>query len=341
MSKLSPRWKIIWTILVVVAVVGLGTVLAWNRLAPNAPESAVSQPVAVVNGVAITPDMIDRELKISRLNAAEPLPPLTGQDLERAQEEALNQLITRQIILQQAQRQGFVLDDDFIEKRIDLLFGTYGDEALNNALNQAGATRADLSWWVREIFTMEEFTTQVIMAGAAPEARQQVYNEWLNAQRDQAQVKIFNNGETVQSGTVLRVGQPAPEFTLMTPAGHPVSLSDYAGQVVLVNFWATWCPSCVTEMPDYEQVYQQFKPEFVVVGVNLQESGGHVQQYAAGLGVSFPVVLDEAGTVTTRHYQVTGMPGSYIIDREGKIYYRHVGPMSAETLMAKLAELGL
>jgi peroxiredoxin len=75
--------------------------------------------------------------------------------------------------------------------------------------------------------------------------------------------------------------------------------------------------------------------------VNLQESQAHVSEYAAGLGVTFPILLDSDGQVTTRQYQVTGMPGSFIIDRQGKIFYRHVGPLSAETLAAKLAELGL
>jgi peroxiredoxin len=290
--------------------------------------------------VAITQEMVDRELKISRLNVAEPLPPLTGADLDRASAEALNQLITRQTILQAASRQGFALDADFIESRADLLFGTYGAEALAEALVQAGATRADLLWWIGEIFTMEEFSAQVIMAGAAPEDRQQVYNEWLNAQRAQAQVITYLAGEA-QTSQVLLVGETAPNFTLTALDGQPTSLSDYSGKVVLVNFWATWCPSCIAEMPDYEQIFQQKKPEFMVLGVNLQESGEHVQQYSTGLGLTFPVLLDSDGNVTTRQYQVTGMPGSFIVDRDGQVFYRHVGPMSAETLATKLAELGL
>ena len=60
-----------------------------------------------------------------------------------------------------------------------------------------------------------------------------------------------------------------------------------------------------------------------------------------GLGLTFPVLLDEDGRVTTRQYQVTGMPGSFLIDPQGVIFYRHVGPLNAETLRAKLAELGL
>jgi peroxiredoxin len=138
----------------------------------------------------------------------------------------------------------------------------------------------------------------------------------------------------------LIADQPAPDFTLTTLEGQPVSLSDYTGKVVLVNFWATWCPSCITEMPDYEQVYQRHgQDDFIVLGINFQEGPEQVGQYAAGLGLTFPVLLDQDGRVTTRQYQVIGMPASFIIDRQGKIFYRHLGPMSGETLQAKLAEL--
>ncbi|MCB0193300.1 MAG: redoxin domain-containing protein [Anaerolineae bacterium] len=333
----------LWTVSVVVVVILFGLVFGGWRLGRDVPlkplSSTAPQPVAIINGVVITSEMVDRELKISRLNVTDPLPPLTGADLERAREEALNQILARQLILQAAGRAGFTLEPDYIKERADLLFGSQGDAALDAALAQAGATRQDMLWWVGEIFTVEVFTTQVIMADAAPEDRQQVFNVWLNDQQANAVIERFGDEQRV-SGQAL-IGQPAPPFTLTSLNGESVSLSDYGGQVVLVNFWATWCSACITEMPDYEQVYQQYRPEFVVLGVNLQESSSHVQQYAAGLGLNFPVLLDSDGRVTNRDYHVTGMPGSFLVDREGKIVYRHVGPMNAETLVEKLAELGL
>jgi peroxiredoxin len=301
------------------------------------PPPEATQPLAVVNGVAITPAMIERELKISRLNVLSPLPPLQGDELAMAQEEALNQLITRQLILQAARRQGFALTNDEIRDRVELLYGTFSAEELAAALQQAGATEADLLWWVGEIFTVEEFTTDVLLAETPPEQRQEAYNAWFNALRAEADIRRFSGNET----PLALAGEPAPHFTLQTPAGETVSLADYAGQVVLVNFWATWCPSCVTEMPDYEQVYRQKQPDFVVLAVNFQESQAQVQRYAAGLGLSFPVLLDSDGRVTSHTYQLAGMPGSFLIDRDGVIVYRHVGPMSRETLLKKLADLGL
>lgn len=309
--------------------------------APNSSPDTLPQVVAVVNNEAITGHMVETEIKISRLNLVEPLPPLAGEDLTRAREEAVNQLVTRHLILQAAARQNFFLDEVHIKKRVDLLFGTYGDETLDQALAQAGATRADLRWWVREISTVEEFITEVIMADAAPEQRQEAYNAWLNTQRAAADVAVYLNGET--STALALVGDPAPDFTLASLDGQPQSLADYRGRVVLVNFWATWCPSCISEMPDYEKVYQEYGQDdgdFVVLGVNFQERPQQVAEYAAGLGLSFPVLLDREGVVSGRQYLVTGMPASFIIDRQGLIYYRHLGPMSGETLKAKLSELG-
>ena len=300
----------------------------------------VPQAVATINGEVITPEMVDTEMKVSRFNPVDPMPPLTGDDLTRATEEAVNQLVTRHLILQAAAAQKFALTDVDVDIRIDLLFGGYGEEILDQALTQANITRDDLAWWVREIFTVEEFTTQVVMANAPAEQRQQVYSEWLNSQRAGANIQIFLNGQP-QSPQAL-MGQTAPNFTLATIDGQPVSLADYAGKVVLVNFWATWCSSCLTEMPDYERVYQKYgQNNFVVLGVNFQEAPGRVGQYADGLGLTFPVLLDTDGNVTTHQYQIIGMPASIIVDPQGNIFYRHLGPMSAETLQAKLTELGL
>lgn len=161
---------------------------------PPAPAGS-AEVVATVNGVAITRQMVESEIKISRLNVAEPLAPLQGENLARAQIDALNQLINRQLILQAAAQQNFRLDEAFVDEQVNLLFGSYGDAALDQALHQAGATRADMHWWVGEIFMAEQFTTEVIMANAAPEQRQQVYNEWLNARRAAADIQIYLGNE--------------------------------------------------------------------------------------------------------------------------------------------------
>lgn len=330
-----------WTASVLLMVIVFNLVAGWRLLQPGlqAEPGSTESPVAVINGVALTTAMIDRELRISRFNPAEPLPPLNGTDLERAREEALNQLLARQVVLQAAAREGFALPAETIAEQARLLFGSFGDEALDQALAQSGSSRDDLLWWVGEVTTVEAYTSQVVLAGAPVDDRQAVYNAWLNEQQRVATIELFTAGEAPP--VWAQVGEPAPDFELARLDGQAASLSDYAGQVVLVNFWATWCPSCLSEMPAYEQVYQAHQPELVVLAINSQESLADVQQYAAGLGLSFPVLLDTQGLVTQRQYQVTGLPASFIIDRHGKIYYRHLGPLSAQTLTTKLAELGL
>lgn len=167
-----------------------------NEGLPVSSDNSLPPVVVTVNGEAITREMVEAEIKISRLNINEPLSPLSGEDLNLAREEAINQLVTRHLILQAATRQGYVVADEVVRQQTALLFGGYGDEALNKALQDVGASQTDVEWWVREIFTVEGFTTEIIMAEAAPEARQQVYSDWLNLQRSTAEIQSFlENGD--------------------------------------------------------------------------------------------------------------------------------------------------
>lgn len=180
-----------------------GLFFLWRTGGPQ--PNNLPQLAATVNGVAITRVMVEKEITVNRFNVSDPLPPLSGADFSRAADEALNQLITRQLVLQAASRQNFSLDEALVESRVGLLFGTNNEEVLDNALGQVGVTRTDLVWWVREITTVEEFTINVIMAGAVPEDRQQVYNDWLNAQRAAAEIKTYLNGE--EQGLLDLAGQ--------------------------------------------------------------------------------------------------------------------------------------
>lgn len=121
---------------------------------------------------------------------------------------------------------------------------------------------------------------------------------------------------------------PAPDFTLTDMQGEAVSLSQYRGKVILLNFWAGWCPPCRAEMPSMEKLYRQLKDrDFVLLAVNVEEGGrAAVQDFTREIPVSFPILLDTAQTVS-RLYRVRGLPQSYIIDREGKIVQQVKGGM--------------
>lgn len=323
------------------AVLIVVTLLLSSCLQTQPPPNNPTEPkiLATVNGEAITQQLVDREVQVSRLNLNEPLPPLLGDDLTRAREEALNQLISRRLVLQAASQQGFVLADTLVESHVPLWYGSHEPSRWAEVLAQVELTRADVLWWVREILTVERFMTEVILVEAAADERQAVYNAWLNQRRAAAEITVYDNGG---SGDALpRVGEAAPPFSLLSLNGPPIRLSDYAGQVVLLNVWATWCSSCLSELPAYQQVYQRHQAEFVILGLNFQESEAQVKPYADGLGVTFPILLDPDGRVARQQYRVSGLPTSFLIDAHGTIVYQHIGPMSQATLMEQLADLGV
>jgi peroxiredoxin len=118
---------------------------------------------------------------------------------------------------------------------------------------------------------------------------------------------------------------PAPAFTLTGLTGQQAALSQYKGQVVMVNFWATWCGPCQQEMPLLDQMYKKFKPAgFTLIGVNVDKDAPPVKELLARKPVSFPVLLDPANQVS-KAYHVDEMPSSVIIDRKGEIRYIHRG----------------
>ena len=127
---------------------------------------------------------------------------------------------------------------------------------------------------------------------------------------------------------LLEVGGPAPDFTLPGIEGRMVSLSDYRGKVVLVNFWATWCPPCVAEMPSMQKLHQRLKGDsFEILAVSIDTQGiGAVAPFMEKHGLTFPVLIDTEGLTKTA-YNTTGVPESFIIDRQGLLVKKIVGPL--------------
>ena len=123
----------------------------------------------------------------------------------------------------------------------------------------------------------------------------------------------------------VRPGTAMIDFKLSTPAGTQVKLSSYAGKVVLLNFWATWCPPCRNEIPSIEALYSKFKDKgFVVLGVDLQEDAQSVSIFTKRYGITYPVVLDQTGQVGNE-YGARGIPLSFLIDKRGRITSGAIG----------------
>ena len=122
-------------------------------------------------------------------------------------------------------------------------------------------------------------------------------------------------------------GVEAPAFRLpVLGESSPVSLDQYRGKVVLLNFWATWCKPCEDEMPAMDRLYRALRPEgFEMFAVSVDEEPDAVETFRQRLGVSFPILMDPRQEVS-RLYQTTGFPESLLIDSKGMIVERYVGP---------------
>jgi peroxiredoxin len=120
-------------------------------------------------------------------------------------------------------------------------------------------------------------------------------------------------------------GQPAPQFTLGARSGHDVSLAQYKGDVVMLNFWASWCGPCRQEMPLLETIYQKYnRLGFVLLGVNVEPDSNAANDWLKATPVSFPILYDKESKVS-RLYDVEGMPSTVIIDRAGRVRMLHRG----------------
>ena len=119
------------------------------------------------------------------------------------------------------------------------------------------------------------------------------------------------------------LGQPAPDFALRSFADQNVRLSEHLGEVVVINFWATWCGPCRQEMPLLDELYGKYRRAgLVMFSINLDEDRGRAMEMAQTLEVSYPVLFDEHKDVS-RSYQVNAMPVTLLIGRDGVVRCHH------------------
>lgn len=134
-----------------------------------------------------------------------------------------------------------------------------------------------------------------------------------NEKEDEQEKEESQDMEEVE----VAIGETAPDFTLENLEGEKVSLSDYKGKIVLINFWATWCKFCDIEMPDLNDIDKN-NEDVVVLAVNVQEEGSKVSKYIKDGGYGFEVVLDTKGDIA-RNYLVASFPTTYAVDKDGML----------------------
>lgn len=134
------------------------------------------------------------------------------------------------------------------------------------------------------------------------------------------------------------VGRPAPDFALTSFEGQPLRLAGYRGQVVVLNFWASWCfPACYEEAPVLEAAWRRYRDRgLVVLGINIQDTEAAARGFLERFGLTFPNARDPQGQVSI-DYGVYGVPETFFIDRRGVIRAKHVGALT-EPVLRRQAE---
>jgi|GEM_PF-1098641 len=136
-----------------------------------------------------------------------------------------------------------------------------------------------------------------------------------------------------------RVNFPAPALALATLDGKNISLTDLRGQVVLVNFWATWCPPCRAEMPEIQNAYDKYRAQnFTVLAVDVAEDEATIAPFVQEFKLTFPILLDR-DTAVSKKYSVLGLPTSFFIGRDGTIRAVNLGAMNRAYIESQLAPL--
>ncbi len=212
-----------------------------------------------------------------------------------------------------------ILSDPARRRQYDASLGGTGQEA------QAPAARRSLSSRERNFAIIGAVAALALVATI-----------WVLTGRDTG----------TQAAAMGEVNRPAPAFAVPALAGGTVDLSTYKGQVVLLNFWATWCEPCKRELPALESAHNELGDQgLAVIGVNLTDDEltqgrdqAAIKAYLEQYGVTYPVALDIEGEITNA-YRVFPLPTSFFIDGEGHIRYVHIGELTLADVQARFLEL--
>lgn len=133
----------------------------------------------------------------------------------------------------------------------------------------------------------------------------------------------------------VEVGEPAPDFAILTISGEVVRLSDFRGKTVVLNFWASWCPPCRAEMPDFQELFEQRGDagDFAILAVDklVEDTEDSVRGFVDEFGLTFAVGFDATDEIF-QHYGVRGLPSTFFIDRDGIVRQKSLGPIFGNLL---------
>ncbi len=294
------------------------------------PAAADNEVLAVVNGREITRADLEKQVALEKVMYYI----LTEEKLPVSDyAQVLERLITQELLLEEAAKEGIAVEDEEVLERIENFKANTGlsDEDLEEQLTRLELGMDDL----KEAFRRAMITNSLLKA-KEEELGQSGMSQWLRELRDGAEVEIKRD---LSAEVAPKVGAQAPDFTLKDLNGQEVTLSNFRGQPVLINFWATWCPPCRLEKPFLERAYEKYKEEgFVILAVNMRESEATVQAFVEQSGTTFTILLDKSGMVVSL-YRVYAAPTSFFVDKEGIIIDRYMGPLTEQAIEKRLEQM--
>lgn len=153
--------------------------------------------------------------------------------------------------------------------------------------------------------------------------------------------KLNKNAINESNNVIVKLdGDKAPDFTLKSVDGKTVKLSDYKGKVIIIDFWATWCPPCRKGIPDLVSIQKEFKNDVVIIGISLdrEKTIKDVPGFVKDYGINYPVVYGDDEVVVT-YGGIEGIPTAFVIDKQGNVVDKHVGLVPKDTYLNKIKEL--
>lgn len=291
--------------------------------------TALGDPVvARINGLEFTQSELERELALNRAtykltNGKE----LVLQDPERT----LQGLIPTLLLDQQAQQMGLsAVEDEVVTSLSKFLAGRKVTiDEVETELTRQGVTLVDFQKSLARNVRVEKYLDRTF-AQTGPEVD---YSTWFNEIRDGASIEILY---TLPEELPL-LGAVAPDFTLANAQEEAVSLSQFEGRPVVINFWATWCVSCRKEMPAFQRAFETYQDDgLIILAVNFEEKSNLVRPFVEEFGLTFDILYDTQAEVS-QTYQVTGLPRTIFVDRQGVIQHIQIGEVE-ETLLTEIIE---